>query len=250
MAIGVVAVLLGITLPAFAYARRQAAITDCHSTLRSITQGLHASAGARRGEVRNLFLHDQSVVLYEPPGTTAYPMVYFDQSPRWAHVVEGVVWNYNDERDMESVSCRAAIIAAQRRHHRTLFWSVVGAGTTSYFLSAAFFSAPDLWNPDDPAVRQEPERRRAVVLLSQVTFPSSKVVFAETKDHHGSERAIDDDRVRDVNAAFTDGHVRRVSVPDAAPALEFHPYWGTLAERRSFRMPFSSAAWGYQGRDF
>jgi len=126
--------------------------------------------------------------------------------------------------------------------------SPVSAGWWSYYMSAAFYSAPELWDPDHPERRLAPLELRRPVGLHEVRFPAGKAAFAETASRHDDGRDAWDPLAGAMNVTFVDGHGDFLRPPDAVRALALPDR--VLGFPTDDPVPFSSPPHGVRGRDY
>lgn len=236
-AIGILAVLLGLLVPALSGALRTANSLKCIITLGEIMKGHEYISQANGGYWANRHTMDSQIVIFEMGGN-AYAMGHFRQSHWWAGSFIGVLWDDGDSGEV--FACPSLY-----RHNREKYDNVpLVGGTESYYYSVAMITQSSLWDPDYSSARDDPDRYRRRVQVSEVRFPSSKVVMSERAEHHGSGRPLEPGAALRANAGFADLHVERVNIADAQVPL------AVPSEPEITHLPFSSAAWGFMGRDY
>jgi len=243
--VGVVGVLAAITVPALARARQRAQSVVCLSTLASLMQG-HVNLSVQNGGYwANVFEDPAALWAYSELNTSGF-LFYetLEQTRSWPYVIQRGMYDRGDDPRM--FSCPAI----RQRYPEYVARSPQGGGRQSYFYSAAFLTEASLWDPDHPERRETPDRYRRRVRTHEVRFPSAKVAMFEIADHHGSGVPIGDRSIANVNAGFADGHVDRVVPWSANPPLAVRPPRDPFEDPWTNPMPFSSAAWGYLGRDY
>ncbi|MBL0921504.1 MAG: hypothetical protein IBJ10_05175 [Phycisphaerales bacterium] len=246
VAIGIVAILLGIAVPSLSRARRAAVATDCLATLRSIVQGYHLAANQNGGYWANIVPPGAgSADIWHPGTSTVIGVSLFAQVEYWTGGLIGSYWEQGDGARM--LACPHVY-----RDDPELFDQMApfNAGAQSYFYSPAFFTDRRMWDPADEQARMvDPERWSKRVAVHEVAHPAAKVAMTERRDFHWSGIALEDPTCRGVNVAFADGHAERANPAKAQPALR---YWPTppaspIAESA---VPFCAPAGGYLGRDY
>jgi prepilin-type N-terminal cleavage/methylation domain-containing protein len=122
----------------------------------------------------------------------------------------------------------------------------------SYWYSPAFFTSSELWDPAQPQNRQSPDNYRRSIPTHDVTFPSRKVVYFESGDHHRSGKFIGLQPLVNarLNVAAADGHVTTRDPNAGLAALEAR--WPTedFPTRLGTLVPFSSPPHGHRGTDW
>lgn len=242
--LSVISVLIALMLPAIAGGRGAGSSVACQANLRSIGSIQAAYAGDSRGAWPNAFGRATTMVTWTLGSTQYDAHSAFSQVWLWcAPLVEAGMLDIATE--MRGVSC--PVVA--ERLGPALARNPQNAAIQSYAYSPAFLSSPDLWDPERPERRREPEPYRTTVTMASVAFPSGKVAVFEWAEHHGSSRVVTPDLHLRVNASFADGHVRAVSPAQAQKPLEF-PWSDLYGPGTPPALPFSSSPWGSAGRDY
>jgi len=229
--IGVVAILLGILLPALAGTRRAARSVECRVRLAGLMRAHQMWSSDHSERWANHYIDPTTEHVVVPLGGNSYGVGYFCQPFWWA----GLLSPYLDgETTPEALACPTVF----REDPERFRMAPMRGAERSYWYNPAFITEPALWDPDDPDARGDPENHRARVLVSSVRTPSGKVVMFETVESGAAQ----------VNLAFADGHADRRSLADARPSLAVD--WPTpCGESIPERLPFSTAH-GVDGVDF
>lgn len=254
--ISVISLLLALALPALLRARASASSTKCLTVLRSVSQASVISADKQRAGVwNNVFVQCPEMVTGQgtatlSAGSTSFGINYLMQVKFWQGPLIGVLWDQGSSGDVWS--CPEVFKAGRNGDGGNGYNTTPIAGAAaSYYYSAALFTDPKLWDPANPRARRTPEQYGRGVGMHEVAQPSAKVAFAETADHHGNKSPCYSENVQFLNAAFADGHCKRVLPRNAKPALMYtFEFERLLAWPNGIAVPFSSAAWGAQGSDF
>lgn len=246
--IAVVALLVSLALPALRGARQSADEIACSAALRGVLQ-LHGTIAADNGGYWANDLPPGAAYAHWLLGSTESVTTHvLSQTVHWPgpFASAGVFGRYDNP---EAVSCPAVL--KRERDRLAENWQV--GPQESYYYSAAMFTSAELWDPSNDAARQSPDAYRRRVGLHEVQFPAQKVVMFEPADHHGSAARLGAEplpaRAR-VGVACADGHVRRMDPSAALPALETNWAGVIYTDPAPDALPFSSAAWGFRGRDF
>ncbi len=257
--VAVIAVLLGLSLPALRAARVTADTTGCLVNLSSIAKLQAAYSAGNNGIWPNALGPGTGVVYWRfgNIGFAAFGVLV--QTDWWP----GPLWAagyYDTNEPTQGLSCPVVFRA----------WRDAGTGDSdgedapirSYRYSAAMFTEAKFWDPmaamSEMARVDEigANRFRKNVRIEEVKFPSHKVVMSERADFHGRGARFGDPGLVDseksdskANASFADGHVERVEPYRAQTPLVVR--WGEdwLPSGRG-AIPFSASAWGYRGRDY
>ncbi|MCC6971761.1 MAG: type II secretion system protein [Phycisphaerales bacterium] len=247
IAIVVVALLLGILLPALSGARRNGDVTKCLANLRSIHQASMVYAGANGETWPNAFAKGGKLPIWLIGSTQYEPQDPYPQLWLWVAVLKDA--GLCDARaEFEAFSCPAVL----REVREDMGANPQMGPLKSYCYSPAFFTDPKLW---DPALTDRSTRCNEFwgrVRVSSVAFPAGKVAFFEFADRHGGGEVIGSvgaPPTHQSNVAFADGHVARVRPNDAVPALEFdwNHFFGPTTPAA---LPFACSPGGCTGRDY
>ena len=250
VSITVIAVLLSLALPGLAQARRRADSIQCLSSLSSLhsfvavfieqhNRGRWPNALEPKTEYGHWVLGDTETITAET----------MDQADGWVGPLAAKGYVSANAAEIVPFACRAVqrkLPKADLSHNPQL------NAEASYWYSAALFTAAELWDPGVPARRGQPDDFRRSVGTHEVTFPSAKVAFFETGDHHGTGfwlSQFSKPGEGRTNVLCCDGHAATVDPHAQEPALPVRP-----ASVRPYLpwpspVPFSAAAWGYRGRD-
>ncbi|MCA9294570.1 MAG: type II secretion system protein [Phycisphaerales bacterium] len=271
--VAVLAILVAITVPALRGARSQADVSKCMSGLKQALL-LHASASASNGGTwANLLGPGDEPKFFDPHGFTVASALYadtvVDNVTGWHYALGNAVTGGHELEFNEGVSCPIVLSYFLSQPESG---TVAGSWLTSYPGEASVFSfryslalvtRAELWDPAlTPEERSNPDDFRKRVGVHEVKTPSGKVALYEPADWHGKDgifapphEAASAPPSSKANVGFCDGHVARVRVRDAVAPLAA-PWWGTVWGPGAHAVPsprgvyFSSAPWGYRGRDF
>lgn len=254
--ISVISLLMALVLPSLVRTRAAASSTKCLAVLRSVSQASVIAADKQRAGVwNNVFVQCPEMVT--GPGTatlsagsSSYGINYLMQVRYWQGPLIGILWDPEAKADVWS--CPEVYRSGRDDGGNNAYdHAPITAAAASYFYSAALFTDPKLWDPNNSKARQTPEQYCRAVGMHEVAQPSAKVAFAETADHHGNKAPCYAEGVQFLNAAFADGHCKRVLPRNAKPALIYaFEFERLLGWPNGTAVPFSSAAWGAQGSDF
>jgi prepilin-type N-terminal cleavage/methylation domain-containing protein/prepilin-type processing-associated H-X9-DG protein len=266
VAIGVIAVLLGILIPTLASVRAAARATECASNLRGIgvMYEMYAADHDRRwpvypftpgpdGVVSEMYRIAPGWGTYPDPaysGTYAFP---YTQVVLWAHPLQPYA---SDEpldapfNAVRAVTCPAVynLFADRAKQGFVVVGSLAGA---SYYHPFAFFTRPEAWT-QGPGVPVHINAFHGAPRLSDVRFPSNRASLIEAASYHaGRVTPLERAHAETFNALAADGHVSRRAPRDARPAV---PTSGATALFPSpFRhepVPFLSTQGGLQAPDW
>lgn len=245
--IAVVALLLGILLPALSGARRRGDVTKCLANLPSIHQASMVYAGDNAETWPNAFAKGGKLPIWILGSTQYEPQDPFPQLWLWVAVLNGA-GQCETRAEFEAFSCPVVL----REVREDMNANPQMGPLKSYCYSPAFFTDPKLW---DPALTDRSTRYNDFwgrVRLSSVVYPTGKVAFFEFADRHGGGEVIGSEGApptHQSNVVFADGHAARVRPAEAVPALEFdwNYFFGPTTPAA---LPFSCSPGGYNGRDY
>lgn len=245
----VVAIVVGIALPALSQARSTARQTRCLSNLRGIVQLQIAFATSMNKDVwPNDLPPDSLSATWTFVNTEFVSGNVLDQSIIWPGPLlrNGFL---SSALPADGLAC-PIVLAATRTS--SVLDNPHGPPIYSYSYSAAFFTSSDLWNPRVPQRRSRPDDWRRKVQLSDIAFPSSKVIMFERADYHGRGDALgapESSPSMHTNVACADASATRVRPANCVPALPIeYPQSPDLIVPSP--LPFSCAPWGSRGRDW
>jgi len=249
VSVAVIAVLLALALPALSRVRSRAQSARCLATLHDISI-LHLTFAdeMNRGRFANALEPGQVTAKWTLGSTQTITNKTLDQTRQWLGplAVDGWVGRWLEEGNWY---CPAIL----RRYDSG--WETINPQILphdSYWYSAALFTAKELWDPEHPERREDPDAWRRSVGVHEVTFPERKVLQFESGDFHGSGLRLGRfpaGRGR-TNVVCCDGHTTTVDPYAGNPAFEVP--WPYQAGESFFEgaMPFSSAAFGFAGTDW
>ncbi len=250
VSITVIAILIGLILPAIAGARSKGRNVACLSTCRQIGV-LHATFAdqVNQGRYANALQPGDLSCRWTLGSTLTVTGQTMDQTQQWLGplAVGGWVERWLEDARYE---CPAAI----RQLSADLIKNNPQAGAHySYWYSPALFTSADLWDPEYPERREVPDRWRRSVGLHEVSFPSRKVLQFESGDHHGSGRFLGTFGLGEgrTNVLCCDGHATTVDPYKCTAALEVP--WSRVTGpgvKIVGPLPFASAPHGYLGADW
>lgn len=250
----VIALLLSLALPALGRARARAESTQCLAALHSISQFQTTfSDQINKGRFPNDFEPETSVVSSWINGDTQFITNHtLDQTIFWIGPLDRNSWATRWLEDFRPYCPAAARLIKDREFnvaHNPQILPEFG-----YWYSAAMFTSADLWDPDHPERRQNPDEWRRSVGIHEVLYPDRKVVYFENGDFHGNGLRLGNFGYGQghTNVVCVDGHTATVDPYGNEPALAVpwpdQPGWINFAGEKA--MPFSSPAFGYRGRDW
>lgn len=249
VSIFVVVILVALAVPALRGGRLNAESTTCLTRLRGLGQAHTLVSDRARGGWLNLFYSSMNEhIVGFTAGKVAYTTTYFAQGRMWPGGFIGVLWEEGDPAEVwtcPAVSKHGYGLGSGPSQLRT---QPVDGGMASYFYSLALISAAELWDPDDPAARETPDKFRRYVGVHEISFPARKVSMAEMADFHGrSVRLASDPAVEVLNSLFCDGHAARTGIAGATPAV---PIGGLFTiDPAPVRVPFFTTPHGFKGDD-
>lgn len=249
--VSVISVLTAISLPALSSARNEASRLRTTAQLRDLMQSHFVWANAENGTWAHFLKPGVEAVRVGDGQTEWYESRALAQSMLWVLAIAPHGFDYR-EQPADHVIHPILL----RDYEPRLTINPHGGGAYSYVYSAAMYTAPELWDPDHPERRQQPDEWRRGNRLSDVRQPSMKAVMFERADFHGDRLPIgthDPEGSWECHTAFGDGHVKRVNAHDATPPLSiyFRPaaHSGEYFDRLPEKMPLSNTPHGIRGRD-
>ena len=274
VSVAVLAILLAISVPAVRGAKQQAERAACFASLRSAMQ-LHTTASAGNGGYWATLLRPGEQPHHKlrsgfTVATGCYAESITQNAHYWQYALGNAVTGGMESAFNDGVACPVMVqyfdAGLMGPGSLTGDWRTSYPGQAavfSYRYSLALSTKAELWDPDEPVNRTDPDAFRKRVGFHEVKHPSAKVAMYEPGDWHGPDGAnaapSGTTGAREgccANVAFCDGHVERVAIRDALKPVKA-PWWDSQAgsdgryEAIGGRGEyFSSASWGYRGRDF
>ncbi len=249
--VSIVSVLTAISLPALSGAHNEALRLRTTAQLRDLMHSHFVWAGAEDGTWAHFLRPGVEAVRVGDGQTEWYESRALAQSMLW---VLAIAPHGFDHREQTADHVTHPLL--WRDHSERLSINPHGGGAYSYVYSAAMYTAPELWDPEHPERRLEPDEWRRANRLSDVSQPSMKAVMFERADFHGDRLPIgaeDPEGSWECHTAFADGHVKRVDAHDATPPLSvyFRPpaHSAEYFDRLPDTLPLSNTPHGIRGRD-
>ena len=216
--VAVIALLIGILLPALSAARRSAAEMKSLSNIRQNTLGLIALADRTDGRFPTAPLVKGETDVFGNPKTLLptnhgfiAPIQWFGHTLSWSVVLYESGWE--NTRTFRGPSATAAF--SRDAPIEGLPQSLRAITSTSYYLTETVFAKPKLFTPQDPFNQPGIEVCQAQ-LLAQVSFTSDKALMYETDGALIPRRPASVDRTLwDRPVAFFDGHAEQRKTADA-----------------------------------
>lgn len=238
--ISVIAVLIGILLPALRVARRNSEDLLCRARMRSIGAMYEVYATEHRGELPTLKYPprpngepDVILVRWGPVGSwLVLPVVemFF-----WAFPLRDYAADNSDSqmlRAVEALSCPVPFdrwyndrLTPEERDGTIQPFDPMHSPQASYRHSLALFTAPSGWSSDTPP---EVNAIHATVRLSDVAHPSRKASLVEDSSYHEARTAqIGEEAAGPLrfNILAVDGHVERRTADEAADPVGFTAFY-------------------------
>lgn len=253
MVIGVIAVLLGVTLPALSGARRSARIVEGQSHIRQVLGLFAAASNSNAGYWPTRFQRD---VEFETLGmgntVTVSPHVLI-QTELWAIALLGdvpaslLIDRYLDYETAAIVTAPVIYATSAERFAA----NPQAGGAESYLYSPALFTDDALWAPHFPERRLDPDAFRRRVGVHDVRHPAEKAALADRADHYETAAPLEKARAAApearFNVGFADGSVRRLSAGQSTPPLDVA--WPEDEVEIRGAVPFVCTPDGSSGRD-
>lgn len=246
--IALVSVLVALSLPSLRSSRASSVTLKCLVAERGIVQLLQLGSGAHQDQWANALPPDQAVFDYQPdPSVTSRLQSVRSQLWMWngALASQGLFSQTSDHRSLSCPEAWGRTVGEQGE-------PAYRGPETSFFYSLACVTRWDLWQPDTAVESRDADRARASVRVSDVVFPSQKVILSEQATFHDGVVALDGRGGivrRRVNVAFGDGHATSPMASDARPALAI--VWNEDPDPLIPRaVPFSAAKDGFRGLDY
>lgn len=249
VAIGVVAVLMALSLPAFRGTRENGRSLQCQAILAGLGAGASVWARDHRGVWPNLFESqmDEAFLSFDA-GRVTYETSYWAQVRVWMGPLIGIAW---EEGDPASVWTCPAVM---RDHFglgggaEQLLHQPADGALASFYYSAALLSRWMLWEGTPPHEVPDIEEFRRRVFIHDVRHPSQKVVLAEVMSFHGKGVYFAwEDAGAPLNALAADGHVEAVGKQRIASPVPTRAMFDSSGELRS--VPFVGTPRGSEGID-
>lgn len=244
--IALMAVLIALSLPGVRSTRDKSLGIKCLANERGVVQLLAVGSGSHRDEWANAQTPGMGVFDYEPEaGVTTRLASVRAQLRLWngALFSQGLFSKSSDHRSMSCpVGWARNVVEFGEREHR--------GPETSFFYSLAVVTGANYWTPDN--VQEAADRYRGIVHVSDVVFPSNKVLMSEQRTFHDGSIMLDgtvDIPKRRLNMVFCDGHGAMLNAAAAKPALSI--IWNEEPNKDTPRaVLFSSSVSGFRGLDY
>lgn len=271
--ITIIAVLLGITLPALQSVRRAGDAATCRNNLMTIGQVYRMYANDNSDLFPNLLPRwgeDEPEYFDYDWGAQAFRVWPGYQHVSWAWPMrdylpgEGPDINYSYfsgaatagerlEIAMKTFSCPVMLRVFNDSdfvRERTGFSDPGGISGSSYLHSPALFTQAEPWFHEGSMV--DLNRATANVRHSDVAHPSRKANLVETRTHHerNSFAHIEGFPPGSVNILAADGHVEMRPVSDAVAPMPYIIPNNFGFPRGPFREPYVSTPRGFLGWDW
>lgn len=272
--ISVIAILLGITIPALRAVVRSASSVACRNNLNTIGR-YYALYASQNGDMWPNALLDFDPLHPEPLdvkwGFEWWDLYPGDQIQAWAWPLRDYVpgdgpdaWDDVTVTPSERVSGALEIFtcpvvldmhfsALSASSHEVFsrpgYATPIGVSSASYRHSAALFTQAEPWHDRGNVV--DLDFSTGVVRHSDVAFPSRKAALVESHTHHEKNHWADIDNrpAGAVNLLGADGHVETRAVADAAPPHRFTVTY-TFDPPGPYTVPYVSTHQGFLGRDW
>lgn len=257
--VAVIAVLLGIALPALRSARIAADSAACQVNLSSIAKLQAAYAASNNGQFPNALESGIAWVEWRYNNAWYGTGATLAQSDWWPGPLSAKGY-YDSNEPTQGMAC--PVVRRNWLDNRLSDTDSDDSPERSYRYSPAMFTEAKLWNPDDQSADQArrerygADRYRKSVRIDEVKFPSHKVVMSEKEDNHGRGALFGDPGLLDsekamakANVSFVDGHVDRVEPYRARKSLIVNWEYIWLPNGLG-AIPFNAAADGHRGRDY
>jgi len=121
------------------------------------------------------------------------------------------------EADPRAISCPAVLDLFD---HETAWGQADYVSSRSYVFSPALLTKASVWTAENSAARDDLNSHTQRHLMSSVRSPGSKIVLAETGDHHGKTGALGRG-ARRFNVLLADLSVRTTVADDVRRGLSF-----------------------------
>ena len=250
VSITVIAVLLSLALPSLAQARRRADSIQCLSSLGSLHSFIAVFAEQHnKGNWPNALEPQTEYGHWVLGDTETITTRTMDQTDGWVGPLAAKGYVSANAEEVAQYACRAV---QRKLPKETFVHNPQLNAEASYLYSTALFTAADLWDPAFPTRRLRADDFRRSVGLHEITFPSAKVAFLETGDHHGSGRWISEFSKAGqgrMNVLCADGHSATVDPFSHEPPLPAPWSNNETFVRLPNALPFCASAGGYRGRD-
>lgn len=208
--IAIIAILAALLFPVFASARESARCASCQCNLRQI------------GIAFDAYVTDWSG-FYPSDDSKAGPYLWMGRRWRWPLARYVVLTMKKDssapDPALKSFGGSPGVLFCPSDPSARTLWD-----STSYAYAAAFYHTPeqvntmtllDLYkNPGPPCVPQP---------LSDVTYPSRKVLLADWQSNHSTDKVGWWDWRGARNYLFVDGHVKRLEAKQIRRAVDGYP---------------------------
>ncbi|MFU8829912.1 MAG: prepilin-type N-terminal cleavage/methylation domain-containing protein [Phycisphaerales bacterium] len=249
--VSIISVLVAISLPALSGARNEAYRLRTTAQLRDLMQSHFVWANAEDGTWAHFLKPGVQAVRVGDGQTEWYESRALAQSMLW---VLAIAPHGFDHREQPPDHVTHPLL--WRDHTERLSINPHGGGAYSYVYSAAMYTSPDLWDPDHPERRQQPDEWRRANRLSDVRHPSLKAVMFERANFHGDGLPIggtDPVGTWICQTAFGDGHVKKVDAHSATAPLSVHfrppAHSAEYFDRLPETLPLSNTPHGIRGQD-
>jgi prepilin-type N-terminal cleavage/methylation domain-containing protein len=245
----VIAVLIGLILPALVHVRKQSQSTKCLAVLGNIyTYHTLFSQEQNQGRYANALEPGDIAAEWTMGETLTITADTLEQTRNWLgpFAAKGFVSANLEERALACPSVAPRVSPDIVLHNPQML------SLHSYWYSTALFTATELWDPLAPNRRNNPDEWRRSVGIHEVSFPDRKVLQFESGDHHQSGKFFGDSPIPSArtNVVCCDGH-----------AVTRDPYAGNAALELPWRnvpgdiyisgaLPFSGTAGGFRGSDW
>lgn len=212
--LAVVALLVGLFIPALARARSSARQSVCLSNLRGISTVLESYL--ERYDDTYPFVRFNQPLAVEPPDEGGGEMAWDDPWkliiywPATMHTI--APWR----QYFEAWICPGSDRQADRP------WVLAGGamGMSSYSYSRSFQAAPVLWTS---RAEKDPSLIRAI-RSAEVQFPSSKVIMFDRELAHMTPQERRNPSSSSIPMLFGDGHARSLRRTEATPPSKDNPF--------------------------
>ncbi len=269
--ISVIAVLLGILLPALRSARRSAVDQQCRARLASIGGMYEIYAAEHRGRWATFEYPRRSDGQPDPlriPEWGAgggWIILPINEMTFWGYLLRDYATD-DPEREIhraaEALSCPVvhgrwlADLDSEQRDNDAVPFDPMRAPQRSYYHSLALFTSASGWSGTAPP---EINSIHAPVAHSDIAHPSQKSALIEKASHHDArETRIDEGAGFEMfNILAADGHVERRAADQSAEPAGFTAFYTGLEnppqrtdQHRDAGIRYVSTSLGSNGRDW